>query len=104
MNKSVIILLMSAILSLLHISTRGQENVKLQDCIAIALKDNYSVTISSNELSISKNNISLAPFLPTVTLGSKQSTSELHERSYNAQGEVGKDISKATTILSSANL
>ncbi len=104
MNKSVIILLMSAILSLLHISTRGQENVKLQDCIAIALKDNYSVTISSNELSISKNNISLAPFLPTVTLGSKQSTSELHERSYNAQGEVGKDISKTTTILSSANL
>ncbi|MEA5006518.1 MAG: TolC family protein [Rikenellaceae bacterium] len=102
MNRKIYITLGAVLL--LGFSALAQEPVTLQQCIAVALKDNYSVIISSNELEISKNNVNLAPFLPSLTLGSKQTTTELNERSYNQQGAISGEISKTTTILSSATL
>jgi len=104
MNRKRYITLATVLILGLTAGAQEPEPVTLQQCIAVALKDNYSVIISSNELEISKNNVTLAPFLPSVTLGSKQTTTELNERAYNQQGSVSEGISKSTTILSSATL
>jgi len=86
------------------VSVSGQESLTLQDCIAAALKDNYSVVISTNELKISQNNVNLSPFLPTMTLGAKQTTTSLNERSYISEGTIVEGISKTTSVLNSATI
>ncbi len=62
MNKRYITLATVLILGL-KAGAQESEPVTLQQCITVALKDNYSVIISSNELEMSKNNVTLAPFL-----------------------------------------
>jgi outer membrane protein len=71
------------ILSLFFLSQNlfAQQQLTLQEAIAIALKNNYDIKLVQNDLTIAKNNVNLgaAGILPTVagtfsTGGSKQNT------------------------------
>ncbi|OFY31085.1 MAG: hypothetical protein A2X17_07455 [Bacteroidetes bacterium GWF2_41_61] len=90
----------------LQASTPEGEDKKLtlEDCISKALESNYSVIISGNNLEITKNNVTLAPFLPTVTLGSRVSDSKLNQRNYSSQESIDNSVSKSTSVINSASL
>lgn len=56
-------------------TTRAQKTLTLDEAIMEALENNYSLKITRNDLKISENNVTLAPFLPTVTgTGRQQQT------------------------------
>ncbi len=78
--------------------------VTLEQCIKRALEANFSVTISDNNLRIAKNNVTLAPFLPSVTLSSKQSANRLEQLNYTNDGVRENSTSSSSSILNSANL
>lgn len=82
------------------------ENKKLtlEDCISKALESNYSVIITGNNLEITKNNVTLAPFLPTVTLGSRVSESKMNQSNYTSQESSENSVSKSTSVINSASL
>jgi len=83
------------------------ENVvllSLEECIATALESNYSIMISENDLEITRNNVTLSPFLPSVTLTSRQSSSSQHQRNYASDGSKGNDVVKSNTIQNGASL
>src|SRR3989339_827688 len=95
--------LVTAILvSLLASPALGQ--VTLEQCIKRALEANFSVIISDNNLQIAKNNVTLAPFLPSVTLSSRQSANRLEQRNYTDEGARESSRSTGSAILNSANL
>mgnify|MGYP002386549459 CR=1 FL=1 len=53
----------------------AQKTLTLDEAIMEALENNYSLKITRNDLKISENNVTLAPFLPTVTgTGRQQQT------------------------------
>jgi len=53
----------------------AQKTLTLEEAIMEALENNYSLKITRNDLKISENNVTLAPFLPTVTgTGRQQQT------------------------------
>ena len=78
--------------------------LSLEECIAAALENNYSIMISENDLEITRNNVTLAPFLPSVTLTSRQSSSSQHQRNYASDGSKGDDVVKSNTIQNGASL
>ncbi len=80
------------------------KKLTLQDCISKALESNYSVIITGNNLEITKNNVTLAPFLPTVTLGSRLSDSKLNQNNYISQDNRENSVSKSTSVINSASL
>jgi outer membrane protein TolC len=90
----------------LQASTPEGEDKKLtlEECISKALESNYSIIISGNNLEITKNNVTLAPFLPTVTLGSRVSDSKLNQRNYTSQESIDNSVSKSTSVINSASL
>ena len=45
----------------------------LMDCIEIALEENFSVRIARNQLETAKNNVTLAPFSPSLSASARQS-------------------------------
>ncbi|MCL2502412.1 MAG: TolC family protein [Bacteroidales bacterium] len=44
----------------------------LMDCIEVALEENFSVRIARNQLEVAKNNVTLAPFLPSLSASARQ--------------------------------
>ncbi len=62
----LIILLFSA-------AAAAQERLSLDEAIMVALEKNYSLKISRNEEAIAANNVSLSPFLPTISGSGRQS-------------------------------
>ncbi|MDR2585281.1 MAG: TolC family protein [Prevotellaceae bacterium] len=48
------------------------------DCIEVALEENFSVRIARNQLKKKKNNVTLAPFLPTVSAFARQTQTNNH--------------------------
>ena len=50
----------------------------LMDCIEVALEANYSVLIARNQLEVAKNNVTLAPFLPSLSASARQSQTNNH--------------------------
>ena len=66
---------LSAILLLLltPLASMAQKTMSLDEAIMQALENNYSLKITRNDETISKNNVTLAPFLPTVTGTGRQS-------------------------------
>lgn len=52
---------------------QAQKTMTLDEAIMQALENNYSLKISRNDETIAGNNVSLAPFLPTVTGSGRQS-------------------------------
>jgi outer membrane protein len=55
---------------------QAQETMTLDEAIMKALQNNYSLKISRNNESIAGNNVTLAPFLPTVTGTGRQSQTD----------------------------
>ena len=101
-NKANIILAVT--LATIPLSMKGQQHLNLQECIALAMKNNYSVTISSNQLQIAKNNVSLAPFLPSLDLGAKQSSTSTSQRDVNQDGTADSYNTNSLSFLNSASV
>lgn len=78
--------------------------LNLEDCIAGAMKSNFDIQISRGDLSISENNVTLAPFLPSVTLESSRSGSETDKKSFNETGNAVTGESTANTLFNNANV
>jgi outer membrane protein TolC len=64
------------ILLLSNLTAGAQKNLTLDEAISAALENNYSLKITRNDLSIAENNVTLAPFLPTVTGTGRQSQTD----------------------------
>lgn len=56
--------------------TEAQKTMTLEQAIGEALENNYSLKMTRNDLAISENNVTMAPFLPTVTGSGKQSRTD----------------------------
>ncbi len=54
----------------------------LEGCISMAMQKNYAVQIASNTLKVAENNVTLAPFLPSLDLTSAQSSSSTSTQKY----------------------
>lgn len=66
---------------LMPLTSGAQETMTLDEAIMKALQNNYSLKISRNDESIAVNNVTLAPFLPTVTGTGRQSQTDNNSRS-----------------------
>ena len=84
--------------------TYGQQPVTLEQCISQALEKNYSIKISGNQLQIAENNVTFAPFLPTFTLGSKQSNNSMLQRNLSQDGVRESSNTSGSSIINSAIL
>lgn len=78
--------------------------ITLEECISRALEANYSVIISQNSLEITKNNVTLSPFLPSFSLSSRLNDSRSEQRNYNSDGSTDELSVKSTSVINSANL
>ncbi len=68
--SSIVLLLLSPI------ALQAQKTMSLEEAIMQALENNYSLKISRNDETIADNNVSLSPFLPTVTGTGRQSQTD----------------------------
>lgn len=91
-------------ISLSPLLTYGQQPVTLEQCISQALEKNYSIKISGNQLQIAENNVTFAPFLPTFTLGSKQSNNSMLQRDLSQDGVRESSNTSGSSIINSAIL
>ena len=57
---------------LLPLTAEGQDIMTLDEAIMQALQHNYSLKISRNDQAIAENNVTLAPFLPTIEGSGRQ--------------------------------
>ena len=48
------------------------EHYSLMDCVEVALEENFSVRIARNQLEVAQTNVTLAPFLPSVSASARQ--------------------------------
>ncbi len=95
--KSRLYIIISFTILILPVVLNGQ-SISLQDCISTALDKNYSVKISKNNLTIAGNNVTLSPFLPNVTLGSRQTRYDYDLKTYNQENNPDNSTSKYSTI------
>jgi len=72
------------LLLLLPIGAGAQRTMSLDEAIMQALENNYSLKISRNNEAIADNNVSLSPFLPTITGTGRQSQTTNNTRSSSA--------------------
>lgn len=69
-----------AILFLASFTTvQAQKIMSLDEAISQALEHNYSLKISRNDQAIARNNVTLAPFLPTLTGSGRQTQTNNNE-------------------------
>jgi outer membrane protein TolC len=61
------------LLFVLSLTGAAQDIMTLDEAIRQALGNNYSLKMTRNDLNIAENNVTLAPFLPTVTGTGRQS-------------------------------
>ncbi len=94
----------TAILALIVFNSVNAQSISLQECISRAIEANYSIKIARNDLEIAKNNVSLAPFLPTVSLGARQLKYNYDYKTYNESGEKSKSSSDYNTLSTNATL
>ena len=62
-----------SLLFVVSLTTAAQDIMTLDEAIRQALGNNYSLKMTRNDLNIAENNVTLAPFLPTVTGTGRQS-------------------------------
>lgn len=65
----------------------AQERLTLLRCIENAMQGNFDILIGKNDVEMAKNNITLAPFLPTVNASARNTQNINQSNSYNAEGE-----------------
>src|SRR3989339_1540513 len=109
------IIISATFILLLLLSARAQSSVNintatefkpitLEECIERAVEANYSVVISGNNLEITRNNVTLAPFLPTASLSSRQNSSTSDQRNFNSEGVRENSVVKSASLINSASL
>ena len=86
------------LLLLTPLFTQAQKTMSLDEAIMQALENNYSLKITRNDETIAGNNVSLAPFLPTLTGTGRQSQTTNNTESSSAAAE------KSRTNLYNAGL
>ena len=64
------------IMLLLPVTAAAQDLMTLDEAIVQALDHNYSLKISRNDQQVAENNVTIAPFLPTVTGSGRQSQTD----------------------------
>jgi len=79
--SSLILLLLSPLFA------QAQKTMSLDEAIMQALENNYSLKITRNDQTIAGNNVSLTPFLPTVTGTGRQSQTNSTTRSSSSPVE-----------------
>lgn len=62
-----------SLLFVISLTAGAQDIMTLDEAIMQALGNNYSLKMTRNDLNIAENNVTLAPFLPTVTGTGRQS-------------------------------
>ncbi len=72
---------------LLPLAAEAQKTMTLDEAIMVALENNYSLKISRNDQAMAENNVTLAPFLPTVTGTGRQSQTSNDVISSSAEAE-----------------
>lgn len=89
MRKKVLCLLV-LLSTLIFVKTQAQEVLTLEDAIRISLERNYNIKLVSNELEISKNNVSLANagILPVVGASLSRSGAIQNSKQTRSTGEV----------------
>lgn len=78
--------------------------LSLEDCINMALLRNHSMVMAVNTLNIAENNVTPAPYLPTLDFTSAQSTSNLSTSTVQADGGLVGGKNRSTTWRNSLNL
>lgn len=84
--------------------TSGLRAVTLEECIARALEANYSVQISENNLDIIRNNVTLAPFMPAISLTSRHSDNKTEQRNYTTEGDIDNYSVRNTSLVNSLSV
>ena len=54
------------------------QRYSLMDCIELALEENFAVRIARNQWDVAKNNVTPAPFLPSLSLSARQTQTINH--------------------------
>ena len=88
------------LLLLLPIGAGAQRTMSLDEAIMEALENNYSLKISRNDEAIADNNVSLSPFLPTITGTGRQSQTTNNTRSSSA----GEDKTRTNRYTAGVSL
>ena len=86
---------------ILSFKLKAQEKLSLQEAVAIALENNYSIKLSKNNSTINSNDVSLgnAGFLPSVT-GNLTDLNQVQSSKVNlASGQTREAINAATSNL-----
>jgi len=100
-----VLLLSQQFLPVLAQNTDSSNSVlSLEDCIAMAMKGNYDVQISANTLKMAENNVTLAPFLPVISVESQHSSSGMNNRKYNLDGGMVTGFSTDKTLFNNASV
>ncbi len=81
-----------------------KKSLSLEECISKAIEANYSVVISENNLEITRNNVTLEPFLPSLSLSSRQSDSRTNQKNYQSDGTIQNSVVKSTSFINGASL
>lgn len=81
-------------------ASQAQEKMTLDEALMKALENNYSLKISRNDETIAGNNVTLAPFLPTVTGTGRQSQTD----NYTESSSGGDDKSRTNFYTAGASL
>jgi outer membrane protein TolC len=78
------------LLFILPLAAGAQKTMSLDEAIRQALENNYSLKISRNDETVAGNNVSLSPFLPTVTGTGRQSQATNNSESSSTGAEKGR--------------
>ncbi len=106
-NKLRIFLLVIAFAIMSTISAQNSRNIEyltLETCVEKALESNFSILISGNNLEVSRNNVTLAPFLPTLSASSRQSANSGVQRNINEEGDRVRSTTSGNSVVNGANL
>ena len=106
-NKLRIFLLVIAFAIMSTISAQNSRNIEyltLEACVEKALESNFSILISGNNLEVSRNNVTLAPFLPTLSASSRQSANSGVQRNINEDGDRVRSTTSGNSVVNGANL
>ncbi len=76
----------------------------LEGCVSMAMQKNYDVQMASNTLKVAENNVTLAPFLPSLDFTSAQSSSSTSTQKYNSSGVLEGGQSNSTTWRNNLSL
>ncbi len=96
--------IVACFLLLLPFCVQAQTVMSLDECIAKALENNFSLKMSYNREEIAKNNYTIAPFLPSVGVTGTQRQSVTDSRRTLAATETSADVNGARSDNYSAGI